>query len=106
MKGTIHRRVSLIFFFSSRRRHTRLTCDWSSDCALPISAVSGGPTVVKFLPLLSVPVTVVFEPFEPLPKSTVLTLLARTSVRNCEYVRETVLIELIGRKKYSASIAT
>src|SRR5690242_21863138 len=21
----------LIFFFSSRRRHTRLTCDWSSD---------------------------------------------------------------------------
>src|SRR5690242_21164923 len=26
-----------IFFFSSRRRHTRLTCDWSSACALPIS---------------------------------------------------------------------
>src|SRR6267142_4504813 len=24
------------FFFSSRRRHTRLTCDWSSDVALPI----------------------------------------------------------------------
>src|SRR6267142_6671296 len=22
---------SYIFFFSSRRRHTRLTCDWSSD---------------------------------------------------------------------------
>src|SRR5580698_11161413 len=22
---------SLLFFFSSRRRHTRLTCDWSSD---------------------------------------------------------------------------
>src|SRR5438477_5104129 len=21
----------LVFFFSSRRRHTRLTCDWSSD---------------------------------------------------------------------------
>src|SRR5690242_21504296 len=21
----------MIFFFSSRRRHTRLTCDWSSD---------------------------------------------------------------------------
>src|SRR6266480_6545620 len=21
----------LLFFFSSRRRHTRLTCDWSSD---------------------------------------------------------------------------
>mgnify|MGYP000054442788 CR=1 FL=1 len=25
------------FFFSSRRRHTRSLCDWSSDCALPIS---------------------------------------------------------------------
>src|SRR5690242_10832251 len=25
------KRVSRIFFFSSRRRHTRLTCDWSSD---------------------------------------------------------------------------
>src|SRR5690242_21303902 len=23
--------VSFFFFFSSRRRHTRLTCDWSSD---------------------------------------------------------------------------
>src|SRR5690242_7617903 len=23
--------VIVIFFFSSRRRHTRLTCDWSSD---------------------------------------------------------------------------
>src|SRR5690242_21024032 len=23
--------VLLFFFFSSRRRHTRLTCDWSSD---------------------------------------------------------------------------
>src|SRR5689334_24613360 len=25
-----------VFFFSSRRRHTRWNCDWSSDCALPI----------------------------------------------------------------------
>src|SRR4051812_49535043 len=23
--------MSTVFFFSSRRRHTRLTCDWSSD---------------------------------------------------------------------------
>src|SRR6266480_214369 len=23
--------ISFFFFFSSRRRHTRLTCDWSSD---------------------------------------------------------------------------
>src|SRR5688572_32399548 len=25
-----------IFFFSSRRRHTRFDCDWSQTCALPI----------------------------------------------------------------------
>src|SRR5258706_7462354 len=25
-----------VFFFSSRRRHTRLVSDWSSECALPI----------------------------------------------------------------------
>src|SRR6266480_5223100 len=24
-------RLIIFFFFSSRRRHTRLTCDWSSD---------------------------------------------------------------------------
>src|SRR5690242_2193030 len=30
------RAVCCCFFCSSRRRHTRLTCDWSSECALPI----------------------------------------------------------------------
>src|SRR5215213_4855418 len=30
--------VSAVFFFSSRRRHTRLVSDWSSDVCLPISA--------------------------------------------------------------------
>src|SRR4051812_49713893 len=30
------------FFFSSRRRHTRLTCDWSSDvCSSDLDACSG-----------------------------------------------------------------
>src|SRR3989344_7655421 len=32
-----------VFFFSSRRRHTRLTCDWSSDvCSsdLPLGNIS------------------------------------------------------------------
>src|SRR5699024_1997366 len=28
--------IFMIFFFSSRRRHTRSKRDWSSDCALPI----------------------------------------------------------------------
>src|SRR6266478_5336362 len=32
-------RVSLLFFFSSRRRHTRFDCDWSSDVCFPISLV-------------------------------------------------------------------
>src|SRR5438477_694446 len=30
----------LIFFFSSRRRHTRLTCDWSSDvCSSDLNSI-------------------------------------------------------------------
>src|SRR5580698_11107881 len=29
--------LALSFFFSSRRRHTILTCDWSSDVCFPIS---------------------------------------------------------------------
>src|SRR6266480_7264406 len=41
---------TFFFFFSSRRRHTRLTCDWSSDVcssdllddALLIAAAPGG----------------------------------------------------------------
>src|SRR5205807_6504805 len=35
------------FFFSSRRRHTRLQGDWSSDVSLPISElfVTGGATL-------------------------------------------------------------
>src|SRR4051812_50220297 len=39
-----------IFFFSSRRRHTRLTCDWSSDvCSSDLASnalVAGFRTVV------------------------------------------------------------
>src|SRR5438477_13000044 len=34
-----------IFFFSSRRRHTRLTCDWSSDvCSSDLRAEATAPT--------------------------------------------------------------
>src|SRR5690242_8061647 len=36
------------FFFSSRRRHTRLTCDWSSDvCSSDLGAVAGPPPPPK-----------------------------------------------------------
>src|SRR3989344_1506879 len=36
-----------VFFFSSRRRHTRLTCDWSSDvCSSEITKRSGAKTKI------------------------------------------------------------
>src|SRR6201982_4276805 len=35
----------LFVFFSSRRRHTRLTCDWSSDvCSSDLAGASASPT--------------------------------------------------------------
>src|SRR5256886_16912226 len=35
-------RTFLFFFFSSRRRHTRFDCDWSSDvCSSDLGAVAG-----------------------------------------------------------------
>ena len=33
--------VGLLFFFSSRRRHTRSLCDWSSDVCSSDLGVSG-----------------------------------------------------------------
>src|SRR2546430_3361127 len=41
----------MFFFFSSRRRHTRFDCDWSSDGALPISITKDGVTVAKEIEL-------------------------------------------------------
>src|SRR2546430_12453667 len=36
-----HVRVYVLFFFSSRRRHTRFDCDWSSDvCSSDLSLSS------------------------------------------------------------------
>src|SRR6266480_5386368 len=38
------------FFFSSRRRHTRLTCDWSSDvCSSDLPLWSGKPETASRL---------------------------------------------------------
>src|SRR5207237_6425189 len=38
-----HARSSVFFFFSSRRRHTRFKCDWSSDvCSSDLSAAGSG----------------------------------------------------------------
>src|SRR5256886_11485710 len=39
---------SVFFFFSSRRRHTRFDCDWSSDvCSSDLAALSVGVAFVK-----------------------------------------------------------
>src|SRR6476619_1223455 len=35
-RTTLEDAMGPLFFFSSRRRHTRLVSDWSSECALPI----------------------------------------------------------------------
>src|SRR6266478_8547097 len=40
--------VSCFFFFSSRRRHTRFDCDWSSDvCSSDLHVGSGIETGIK-----------------------------------------------------------
>src|SRR2546430_4910564 len=45
--------VRVRFFFSSRRRHTRFDCDWSSDvCSSDLLRSSGAPELHKE-PLLS-----------------------------------------------------
>src|SRR5690242_21380090 len=59
--------VDTRFFFSSRRRHTILTCDWSSDVALPIFLLAG----LTFLPaLLSILGRALFWPTHPSAKDT------------------------------------
>src|SRR2546430_11656537 len=40
----IRKGVWWVFFFSSRRRHTRFDCDWSSDvCSSDLAEVGGQP---------------------------------------------------------------
>src|SRR5688572_33363799 len=43
----------IVFFFSSRRRHTRFDCDWSSDvCSSDLGFVAGGVLAATGLTLL------------------------------------------------------
>src|SRR2546430_5505558 len=45
--------VGVFFFFSSRRRHTRFDCDWSSDvCSSDLTNTFGGSSTAEFGPLL------------------------------------------------------
>src|SRR2546426_1776436 len=48
---------SIFFFFSSRRRHTRLQGDWSSDvCSSDLLKIPlASPTLMALRPLWSVP---------------------------------------------------
>src|SRR5688572_33045241 len=44
--------VVCYFFFSSRRRHTRFDCDWSSDvCSSDLSAVAAVAAVITLSPV-------------------------------------------------------
>src|SRR2546430_8698877 len=44
-------RVSVFFFFSSRRRHTRFDCDWSSDvCSSDLEYVPHHPIFARANP--------------------------------------------------------
>src|SRR5499427_11035718 len=48
--------MAWFFFFSSRRRHTRSLCDWSSDvcssaCHGNIASCNGMPVCLQFLPV-------------------------------------------------------
>src|SRR5690242_21206835 len=47
---------SIFFFFSSRRRHTRLTCDWSSDVCSSDLAAARAPGLRRH-PLATPPAT-------------------------------------------------
>src|SRR5207237_6567553 len=42
--------IYILFFFSSRRRHTRFKCDWSSDVCSSDLAVSAAPTPRRGMP--------------------------------------------------------
>src|SRR5256886_13656752 len=54
VEGEVIRQVQLLcfFFFSSRRRHTRFDCDWSSDvCSSDLVASATAPSVYLSDPL-------------------------------------------------------
>src|SRR5438034_3200175 len=44
---------AVLFFFSSRRRHTRSLCDWSSDvCSSDLTSTSDGELEISVLSLI------------------------------------------------------
>src|SRR5207253_4899087 len=50
MQSPAHRLISILFFFSSRRRHTRWPRDWSSDvCSSDLGFAAGSRTIRPLL---------------------------------------------------------
>src|SRR2546430_11058903 len=53
------RRVYLYFFFSSRRRHTRFDCDWSSDvCSSDLPGISLKSEVIGWASMAEMPLII------------------------------------------------
>src|SRR5690606_41096624 len=53
------------FFFSSRRRHTRFSRDWSSDvCSSDLYRIAAVDQLRTYANILNVPMEVVFSPAE------------------------------------------
>src|SRR5256885_9056126 len=70
-----------MFFFSSRRRHTRLQGDWSSDvCSSDLTRLATGPSVVLGMAAKSVSWLLSTKPRvtwkEPMLDSTVVVMLS------------------------------
>src|SRR5713101_9304280 len=54
-------RVCFFFFFSSRRRHTRLTCDWSSDvCSSDLHPTSDNRISTKLGSAMTLPTSCLY----------------------------------------------
>src|SRR2546430_13745509 len=64
----------MLFFFSSRRRHTRFDCDWSSDvCSSDLSPRRGAASAhSSFLSSAGTPTQRVSSSFNQLPSKRVM----------------------------------
>src|SRR5260370_12710801 len=58
MELTICSCIEVFFFFSSRRRHTRFKCDWSSDVCSSDLTANGGAYATVFGPYKDLPTSV------------------------------------------------
>src|SRR6266568_6434693 len=73
----------LCFFFSSRRRHTRWNCDWSSDvCSSDLSVLIDPPRPVQVLDEAGRPVTVTERGAVPMPPSRLASGAETTAIQS------------------------